>query len=86
MKTSFEFNAANWMTDPSLRSCSVGARGFFMAMICAHAEGVDVASMSVEALSIELGCELPELQGYLDELTAAGLYPDLPAASARFTG
>jgi hypothetical protein len=33
-RPSFQFYGADWLTDPELRSCSIGARGMWVDMLC----------------------------------------------------
>lgn len=78
---SFQFYPGDWMRSSDLRSCSVGARGLWMDMICLMHEGSPYGYLKVGSMVIlpanlarMVGATLPEVEGWLDELHKAGVY------------
>ncbi len=82
-RPSFQFYPGDWMRDTALRSCSVGARGLWMDMICLMHEGTPYGYLKVNhkvILSANLarmvGATLHDTEGWLDELRAAGVFSE----------
>ena len=80
-RPSFQFYPSDWLRDTALRSCSTGARGLWMDMICFMHEGspyghLKVGSKVIHAsnLSRMVGEDAEVVHGWLDELAAAGVY------------
>lgn len=80
-RPSFQFYPADWLRDTALRTCSTGARGLWIDMICYMHEGSPYGYLKVNnkvILPINLarmvGLTLDEVNGYLDELKDSGVY------------
>ena len=79
---SFQFYPGDWMKDPSLRACSIAARGLWTDMLCLmfesvrrgylqHATGKPV---SPEQLARMTGCSAEEVSRLLQELEDSGVF------------
>lgn len=80
-RPSFQFYPSDWLRDTALRTCSTGARGLWMDMICYMHEGTPYGHLKVGNkvilacnLAPMVGATLPELEGWLDELESAGVF------------
>lgn len=80
-RPSFQFYPSDWLRDTALRSCSIGARGLWMDMICYMHEGNPYGYLKVgdkvilpANLARMVGQTLPEVEGWLQELNQAGVY------------
>jgi hypothetical protein len=80
-RPAFQFYPADWLRDTALRSCSAGARGLWMDMICFMHEGNPYGFLKVKQkvilptnLARMCGLTLQETEGYLSELHDAGVY------------
>lgn len=80
-RPSFQFYPSDWLRDTALRSCSTGARGLWMDMICFMHEGSPYGHLKVGDkvilpfnLSRMVGETLEIVEGWLNELSTAGVY------------
>ena len=80
-RPSFQFYPADWLRDTALRTCSVGARGLWIDMICFMHEGTPYGHLKVgnkvilsSNLSGMVGATLQETEGWLAELESAGVF------------
>jgi hypothetical protein len=79
-RPSFQFYPGDWLRSTDLRSCSIGARGMWIDMICLMHEGNPYGYLKVNHkviqpvnLSRMLGLTLLEAEGYLKELEDTGV-------------
>jgi len=80
-RPSFQFYPSDWLRDTALRSCSTGARGLWMDMICYMHEGNPYGHLKVgdkvilaPNLARMVGETLDVVEGWLAELEQAGVY------------
>jgi len=80
-RPSFQFYPSDWLRDTALRSCSTGARGLWIDMICFMHEGKPYGHLKVgdkvilpDNLSRMVGETLEVVIGWLDELKQAGVF------------
>lgn len=80
-RPSFQFYPSDWLRDTALRTCSIGARGLWMDMLCYMHEGSPYGYLKVNNkvilnanLARMVGLTLEEVEGYLSELMDAGVY------------
>lgn len=80
-RPSFQFYPSDWLRDTSLRTCSVGARGLWMDMLCFMHEGNPYGVLKVgnkviltPNLASMIGATLQETEGWLYELESAGVF------------
>lgn len=80
-RPSFQFYPSDWLRDTALRSCSTGARGLWMDMICFMHEGKPYGHLKVgdkvilpSNLARMVGETLEVVEGWLFELSQAGVY------------
>jgi len=80
-RPSFQFYPSDWLRDTALRSCSTGARGLWMDMICFMHEGKPYGHLKVGDkvilpfnLARMVGETLEVVEGWLFELSQAGVY------------
>lgn len=80
-RPSFQFYPSDWLRDTALRSCSMGARGLWMDMICYMHEGNPYGHLKVgdkvilpDNLARMVGENLSNVEGWLYELNEAGVY------------
>jgi hypothetical protein len=80
-RPSFQFYPSDWLRDTALRSCSIGARGLWIDMICYMHEGSPYGYLKVgnkvilpANLSRMTGITLQEVEGYLKELQEANVF------------
>lgn len=80
-RPSFQFYPSDWLRDTALRSCSTGARGLWIDMICYMHEGNPYGHMKVgekvilaDNLARMVGETLEVVEGWLKELKLAGVY------------
>lgn len=79
-RPSFQFYPGDWLRSTDLRSCSIGARGAWVDMLCLMHEGNPYGYLKVgqkvilpPILACMVGVSLQELEGYLAELMEAGV-------------
>lgn len=79
-RPSFQFYPGDWLRSADLRSCSIGARGLWIDMICLMHEGSPYGYLKVGSkvillptLSQMVGLTTHEAEGYLSELKEAGV-------------
>lgn len=87
MRPAFQFYPGDWQRDAALRSCSVGARGLWIEMICvmhqAEPYGVLLINgrpVDTPALSRIVGATTKEVTIWLAELEAAGVFTRIDGA------
>jgi hypothetical protein len=80
-RPSFQFYPSDWLRDTALRSCSTGARGLWIDMICFMHEGSPYGYLKVadkvilpSNLARMVGETLEVVEGWLNELREAGVY------------
>lgn len=80
-RPSFQFYPSDWLRDTALRSCSTGARGLWIDMICFMHEGTPYGYLKVSDkvilpsnLARMVGETLEVVEGWLHELEEAGVY------------
>jgi hypothetical protein len=80
-RPSFQFYPADWLRDTALRSCSTGARGLWIDMICFMHEGNPYGHLKVgnkvilpSNLAGMVGATLQDVEGWLNELHLSGVY------------
>jgi hypothetical protein len=80
-RPSFQFYPSDWLRDTALRSCSTGARGLWIDMICFMHEGSPYGYLKVADkvilpanLARMVGETLDVVEGWLHELHEAGVY------------
>ena len=80
-RPSFQFYPSDWLRDTALRSCSAGARGLWIDMICFMHEGNPYGYLKVgdkvilaDNLHRMVGETLEVVERWLDELSTAGVY------------
>lgn len=80
-RPAFQFYPSDWLRDTALRSCSTGARGLWIDMICYMHQGNPYGHLKVgdkvilpENLARMVGESLEVVRGWLDELKLAGVY------------
>ncbi len=79
-RPSFQFYPGDWMRSTDLRSCSVGARGLWMDMLCLMHEGTPYGHLKVNSVVIQpvnlarmVGASVEEVEGWLLELETSGV-------------
>jgi len=80
-RPSFQFYPSDWLRDTALRSCSTGARGLWIDMICFMHEGQPYGYLKVgnkvilaNNLARMVGESVSVVEDWLDELKQAGVY------------
>jgi hypothetical protein len=80
-RPSFQFYPSDWLRDTALRSCSTGARGLWIDMICFMHEGSPYGYLKVadkvilpSNLARMVGETMEVVEGWLNELKEAGVY------------
>jgi hypothetical protein len=80
-RPSFQFYPGDWLRDTALRTCSLGARGLWIDMICLMHEGSVYGYLKVgnkvilpNNLARMVGATLHEIEGWLAELEDAAVY------------
>lgn len=80
-RPSFQFYPGDWLHDAALRACSVGARGFWIDLLCLMHQGSDYGYLKVnhnailpENLARMLGATLDDVNGWLAELESFGVF------------
>jgi hypothetical protein len=80
-RPSFQFYPSDWLRDTALRSCSTGARGLWMDMICFMHEGNPYGYLKVgdkvilpPNLARMVGESLEDVQSWLVELQVAAVF------------
>ena len=76
-----KFYPSDWRADPALRMCSIGARGFWMEMLCVMHEATPRGSLLINGVQVTrkqlaglAGVPEKEAIGFLIELHAAGVF------------
>jgi len=84
-RPSFQFYPSDWLRDTALRSCTTGARGLWIDMICFMHEGNPYGHLKVgdkvihaENLARMVGESLETLQAWLTELSEASVFETTP--------
>ncbi len=79
-RPSFQFYPSDWLRDTALRSCSIGARGLWIDMICYMHEGNPYGYLKVKDkvilpanLARMCGLTTSEVEGWLIELQSSGV-------------
>jgi len=80
-RPSFQFYPSDWLRDTALRSCTTGARGLWIDMICFMHEGTPYGYLKVADkvilapnLARMVGESLEVVESWLQELQEAGVY------------
>lgn len=80
-RPSFQFYPGDWLRSTDLRSCSVGARGLWMDMLCLMHEGNPYGYLKVgdkvickDTLARMVGAAIDSVVGWLSELDRAKVY------------
>jgi len=80
-RPSFQFYPSDWLRDTGLRTCSVGARGLWMDMICFMHEGTPYGVLKVGSkvilpsnLASMVGATLQDVEGWLEELESVHVF------------
>jgi hypothetical protein len=80
-RPAFQFYPGDWLRSTDLRTCSIGARGLWIDMICLMHEGYPYGYLKVggkvilpDNLSRIVGATLQEVEGWLHELEVAGVF------------
>ena len=80
-RPSFQFYPSDWLRDTALRSCTTGARGLWIDMICFMHEGTPYGYLKVADkvilppnLARMVGESLEVVESWLQELHEAGVY------------
>ena len=80
-RPSFQFYPGDWLRDTALRTCSIGARGLWIDMICFMHEGNPYGHLKVNQkvilpanLAVMCGATLGDIDGWLSELSSAGVF------------
>jgi hypothetical protein len=80
-RPSFQFYPGDWLNDAALRMVCVGARGLWIEMICIMHQGTEYGYLKVNSkvilnanLARMTGATLQEVEGWLQELSDAGVY------------
>ena len=80
-RPAFQFYPGDWQRDAALRSCSVGARGLWIEMICIMHQADPYGHLVVNGRPIDaptlarmVGGRVAEVGRWLGELEAAGVY------------
>ena len=79
-RPSFQFYPGDWLRDTALRSCSIGARGLWIDMLCLMHDSdryghlqVNGRPISADALARIVGCSVKEAKAWLAELEDCGV-------------
>jgi len=80
-RPSFQFYPSDWLRDTALRTCSTGARGLWIDMICFMHEGTPYGHLKVgekvilpSNLARMVGETLEQVEGWLEELKQASVF------------
>jgi hypothetical protein len=80
-RPAFQFYPGDWVRDAGLQSCSLGAKGLWIQMICLMHEGEPYGHLrfgkkiiSVQGLALMVGETPPRLRRLLRELENAGVF------------
>ena len=80
-RPAFQFYPGDWLRDTALRTCSIGARGLWIDMICFMHEGNPYGHLKVNQkvilstnLAVMCGATLQDIEGWLGELSSAGVF------------
>lgn len=84
-RPAFQFYPGDWLRDTALRSCSVGARGLWIDMLCLMHEGTPYGYLKVnhrvilgDNLARIIGATLEQTEGWLADLESAGVFSRAP--------
>ncbi len=77
-----KFYPGDWMKDPALRACSIGARGLWADMLCLMWESVRRGFLvhvsgnpvTTEQLARMTGCPFNEIEALIQELETSGVF------------
>lgn len=80
-RPSFQFYPGDWLREPSLRACSVAARGLWIDMICIMHDGCPYGHLTLggkgilpPVLARLVGASIGEVEGWLNELEEVGVF------------
>jgi hypothetical protein len=80
-RPAFQFYPSDWLRDTALRTCSTGARGLWIDMICFMHQGTPYGHLKVgdkvihaENLARMVGETFDQVKGWLDELAEAKVF------------
>ena len=80
-RPAFQFYPGDWQRDTGLRSCSLGARGLWLEMLCLMHDGdpyghlrIGQSNISSEQLARMVGCKLGDVARWLKELETANVF------------
>jgi hypothetical protein len=80
-RPAFQFYPGDWLRDTALRSCSIGARGLWIDMLCLMHEGTPYGYLKVgskvilpDTLSKMAGAPLKQINSWVSELELAGVF------------
>lgn len=80
-RPSFQFYPGDWLRDTALRTCSCGARGLWIDMLCFMHEGTPYGHLKVGDkvihpvnLASMVGAPIDTVEGWLEELRTAHVY------------
>lgn len=80
-RPSFQFYPSDWLRATDLRTCSVGARGLWIDIMCYMHEGSPYGTLKVgnkvilpANLAVMVGATLAEVECWLHELESAGVF------------
>jgi hypothetical protein len=80
-RPSFQFYPGDWLSDPALRTCSLGARGLWADMMCMMHSGSPYGYLKVGSkvilpanLARICGITTAEAEAYLEELETSGIF------------
>ena len=80
-RPAFQFYPGDWLRDTALRTCSIGARGLWIDIICFMHEGNPYGHLKVNQkvilptnLAVMCGATLGDIDGWLFELSSAGVF------------
>lgn len=87
MRPAFQFYPGDWQRDAALRSCSVGARGLWIEMICVMHQAepygcllINGRPVDTPALARIVGATAKEVTTWLAELESAGVFTRVDGA------
>ncbi len=80
-RPSFQFYPSDWLRDTALRTCSTGARGLWIDMICFMHQGTPYGHLKVgekvihaENLARMVGESVDQVKGWIEELSEAKVF------------
>jgi len=91
-RPSFQFYPGDWLRSTDLRSCSVGARGLWIDMLCLMHEGNPYGHLKVgdkvilpDTLAKLVGASTEEVKNWLKELSLAAVFSELQRNSCIYS-